>query len=158
MWQIKTLHLHYYKVVVAIKIGRVATYKKELPPKLLHNYLLISCCEATWKIKLCYISTSTRPTIIKNGKVVTCYEGFPPIKSHNSDKSNYNFTATTLPIWLPKLAGWWLTTSLIKLHDPLIMWSCKITWQIKNVFSPLPQCLKPPNLGTWWLRKRSFLQ
>ena len=28
----------------------------------------------------------------------------------------------------------------IKSHDPLITWSCKITWQTKTI-SPLPQCL-----------------
>ena len=27
---------------------------------------------------------------------------------------------------------------------------------IRNVISPLPQCLKPPDLAVWWLRVRGF--
>ena len=34
----------------------------------------------------------------------------------------------------------------IKSHDPLIMWSCEITWQTKNIISPPPDCLFSP---TW---------
>ena len=42
----------------------------------------------------------------------------------------------------------------IESHGPLIMWSCKITWQTKTIISSLPQCLWPPawqngNLP-WW--------
>ena len=48
--------------------------------------------------------------------------------------------------------GRWSITS----HDPLIMQSYEITWQIRNVISPLPQCLKPPDLAVWWLRVRGF--
>ena len=32
----------------------------------------------------------------------------------------------------------------------LIMWSCWITWQSKNIFL-LPQYLWPPNMARWWL-------
>ena len=39
----------------------------------------------------------------------------------------------------------------IKLHNPLTMWPCKITWQIKNIVSLLPTCLWPPKLTEWWL-------
>ena len=35
----------------------------------------------------------------------------------------------------------------IKSNDPLITWSCKITWQTKIVISPLPQCLWQSNLA-----------
>ena len=34
----------------------------------------------------------------------------------------------------------------IKSNDLLIWWSCKITSQTKNVTSPLPKSLWPPNL------------
>ena len=44
----------------------------------------------------------------------------------------------------------------IKLHEPLIMWSCKITWQPKIIVSALPQCLWPPNMASWWLATRDF--
>ena len=33
---------------------------------------------------------------------------------------------------------------VVKLHGPLIKWSCESKWQIKNVISPLPQCGKAP--------------
>ena len=35
----------------------------------------------------------------------------------------------------------------IKSNDPLITWSCKITWQTKIIISPLPQCLRQSNLA-----------
>ena len=42
----------------------------------------------------------------------------------------------------------------IKSNDPLITWSCEITWQTKNNLYPLLQCLWPPNLEgcnlPWW--------
>ena len=34
----------------------------------------------------------------------------------------------------------------IKSHDPLITWSCKITWQTKIIISSLLQWLWPPNV------------
>ena len=30
---------------------------------------------------------------------------------------------------------------IIKLHDPLIMWCCEITWQTKTIICPLPEYL-----------------
>ena len=47
---------------------------------------------------------------------------------------------------------------------PLVTWSCKIIWQIKNIFSLLPQCLWPPQClwltlhqtGQGWLTMRGF--
>ena len=38
----------------------------------------------------------------------------------------------------------------IKSHVPLVMWSCKMTWQTKIIISPQPQCLWPRNLSWWW--------
>ena len=47
---------------------------------------------------------------------------------------------------------------------PLVTWSCKIIWQIKNIFSLLPQCLWPTQClwltlhqtGQGWLTMRGF--
>ena len=36
---------------------------------------------------------------------------------------------------------------LIKSHDLIITWSCKITWQTKIIIFPLPRCLWLPNLA-----------
>ena len=38
----------------------------------------------------------------------------------------------------------------IKAHDMLIMCSCNLTWHIKTIIYPIPQCLSPLNI-TWWL-------
>ena len=42
---------------------------------------------------------------------------------------------------------------LINLHNTLNMWSHENTWDIKNVVSPLSQCLLSPNLSEWWHTK-----
>ena len=34
----------------------------------------------------------------------------------------------------------------LELLDPLVRWSCNITWQTKKSISLLPQCLQPLNL------------
>ena len=39
-------------------------------------------------------------------------------------------------------------------HNPLNEWSFEITWKIKKVYSPLPQCLNPPNLAALGSRVR----
>ena len=93
-----------------------------------------------------------------------------PHKSHDSLVSRSCKTTwqtksiiSSLPqsLWLPNLAGWWLTLRverllLIKSYDLLIMWSCKIKWQIKSI-SPQPHWLWPPHLAGSWnaMRRRS---
>ena len=46
--------------------------------------------------------------------------------------------------------------SSINSHSPLIMLSCKVTWNFRSVISPLQQCLWLPDLARWWLTMRSF--
>ena len=48
--------------------------------------------------------------------------------------------------------------SAISSNDPLITWSCKITWQTKVIKSPLTYCLKQQNLAGWWIVLSSFHQ
>ena len=38
----------------------------------------------------------------------------------------------------------------MKLHELFFTWSFEITWQIKTITFPLPQCLWPPNPARWW--------
>ena len=38
----------------------------------------------------------------------------------------------------------------------MIIWSCKITWQIKTIISSLPQCLWLPYLAGWWITLSGF--
>ena len=35
----------------------------------------------------------------------------------------------------------------IKSNDHVFTWFCEITWQTKNIVSPLPQCLRPQNVA-----------
>ena len=42
----------------------------------------------------------------------------------------------------------------IKSYNTLIIWTCKVTWQMKTIISLLPDCLLPPNLAGWWLTLR----
>ena len=44
----------------------------------------------------------------------------------------------------------------IESHDPLITWSCEITWKSNITISPLPQSLYLPNLARWRLVMRDF--
>ena len=39
----------------------------------------------------------------------------------------------------------------LKSKNPLITWSCHITWQTKTIISPLLQWPWPPNVVAWWL-------
>ena len=44
----------------------------------------------------------------------------------------------------------------INSHNPLITWSCKVTWNIRSVISSIQRGLWPPNMARWWLTMRSF--
>ena len=44
---------------------------------------------------------------------------------------------------------------LMTLYKPVNMWSHEITWHIKNIASPVSQCLWSPNLSGWWHNARS---
>ena len=72
------------------------------------------------------------PRGVSTHKVIWCFHHFVFESAYN-DKTWQNFN-------LP-----WLAPTH-KVNNPLITWSCKIAWQIKNIF-PLPQCLWPPNLA-----------
>ena len=45
----------------------------------------------------------------------------------------------------------------VKLPEPLVSWSCKITWQTKTIISLLPQCPQPQNLGGWLVTYHELL-
>ena len=121
-----------------------------------------------------YISTTTVSMAMTFGGMVTCHEGLLTIKSHNvlimwSCKVMWQtkIIISLLPEWLwpPNLIEWWHTlrhlkkksyihmndnltwwVTTYKLHQPLITWSCKITWKTKTIISPLQECLWQPHL------------
>ena len=60
-------------------------------------------------------------------------------------KKDLNISTTSMPMAtkLSKLVTYYKSVSTRKSHDLSITWSCKVTWQTKNITSPLPQCLWP---------------
>ena len=60
------------------------------------------------------------------------------------------YVISLLPQGLVKVVSYYNELPPIKSDNPLNTWSFEITWHIKNVLSPLPQCLKPPKLAAWW--------
>ena len=55
-----------------------------------------------------------------------------------------------------KMVTYYQEASTHKVTQPFKTWSFKITWQIENVLSPLPQWLKPPKSAARWSRVSGF--
>ena len=118
-------------------------YVKVTLPIKSHDSFIMWCCGMTWQTT----------NIISP---LTNLEGLQTIKSFNilimsSCKINvineHHYITTTKMLMAAKLGR--MITYLDGLlptmsHDPLIMHSCEITWQIKTVISQLLQCLWPP--------------
>ena len=71
------------------------------------------------------------------------------VRSCDKSKALYLHNSTTTLSMVTKLSRvvtYCEGLPLIQLQGPLGMWSCDIISQIKNVISPLSQCLKPANL------------
>ena len=60
-----------------------------------------------------------------------------------------SYTTGPLIIKLDNVVTYFAGLPAIKLVNSLNTWCFEITWQIKNVLSLLPQCLKPPKLAAW---------
>ena len=61
---------------------------------------------------------------------------------------HYIFTITVpMATKLDKMVTYFDGLLRIKLHDSLITWSCKITWQTKIILSSLPKCIWLPHLA-----------
>ena len=109
-----------------------------------------------------YISTTIVPMTTKHGRMVTCLEGLPTIKSFSALimwswkvmwQENHSISHTRV---LTDTRRGRMITYLdgllpIKSFDPFIAWSCEIVWQIKSIISSVQQCLWPPDLAGWWL-------
>ena len=70
---------------------------------------------------------------------------------------HFSFCMTTTTKQNGKMVIHYKKPQPIKSHNPLNTWSCEVTWQIKNILSPLPQYLWPPNLAGWLHTMKSFL-
>ena len=75
-------------------------------------------------------------------------------QNHVTNLKYISTTRVSLATKLGKMVTCFDKLLPIKSYDPLIPWSCEITWHTKTITSPLPQCLWPPNLTSWWLTLR----
>ena len=59
-----------------------------------------------------------------------------------------SYEVSVLP---PNMKGWWLVmqSHQLKKRDSFIKSFCKVTWEMKNDISPLPQDLSTPNFENW---------
>ena len=67
---------------MAEKLGRVVKFNEELPLIKLDHHLITCFLRSRDKLNI-YISIYTLWMATNHGKVVTYYEGLPPINSHN---------------------------------------------------------------------------
>ena len=93
-----------------------------------------------------YFHTTTMLVAIKRGRVMTDHKELPLINSQfiilwscglvkSRDKTKTIVFLLLQYAW-PINRAWWLRTvklSRIKSHDPLITWSCEITWKTKPI-------------------------
>ena len=79
-----------------------------------------------------------------------------PLRQDHLRNYNHYISITRVPMAtkLGKMITYLDRLLLIKSHDPLISWSCKITLQNKTTISPLSERLWLPNLAGWY---RSYL-
>ena len=118
-----------------------------------------------WKLN---ISSSTMPMMTKLCRVVTYNEGNSSIMPRESlaTKSLYITCQTKNKISFLSSFARPMATKLgrvmiydegkpcMNFHDPLIMWSRNVKWQMKKVISPLLQSIWQPNLTGCWLMVR----
>ena len=145
------------QVVWQIKIG-ISPLSRDLPTILVRMVADKSFCSRGHVTnKKRHISTSAGPYCTKLEMAMAYEKGSPPtmVTWYNSlvmNKKSYitNFT-------------WFMTTKLDKVmafgtgppctkpHDSLITWLYVVSWQIKNVLSPIPQISWTPTLTEYWL-------
>ena len=156
------------RVPLANKLGMMVTYLDRLLPITSYDPLISWFCKITCHTKT--ISITTVLTTTKLGRMVTLQRydvtwGEALIKLYdNTNTFSWEFTWQTKKISTIKMymaaKHYRMVTNLegllpMVLLDPLITWSCGITWQTKTIF-PLPQCLWPQNLIRWWLSSSVF--
>ena len=127
--------------------------------------LATSSREATWQIKKQNFFFSTTLIVTKHGRVVTYVEEAHPwchmtlwLPGHKRPLDNFK----TRYFLFCKVhghqtwhgSGLWSGNSSMISHDPLIMLSRGVTWQIKSLISPIAQDLWTLNLRGWWLTMR----
>ena len=149
---------------IATKLGMLVIYHKRLLPIKSHDPLIIWWCKITWQTKTClhYHGACGHQTW-RDGNlswwylthIITWHFDHLVLEDHVTNE-NHCITITTVPMAtkLGRMVTYLERFQHIKLHNPLTMWPCKITWQTKNIISLLTNCLWPPKLAEWWLTLR----
>ena len=172
-------------MLMAIKLERVVTYHEGLPPIELYGLLITWSYEITWQTKT-FISPQPSHCLPRSpDKLEALYLHYRSVYDHQTWQdddlswalpthkitrpfkhvflrnhvTNWKHISTAAVSMATKLGR--MVTYLegllpIKLHDPLIACSYKITYQTKTIISPLPQYLWPPNLAGLWLTSRGL--
>ena len=123
---------------MATKLGRMMTYPEWPLPLKSHDCIIMWSPKITWqaKIIICSLTQSPWLSILPNFDHVKYFSCCIP-------------TTTRLVFTkLGKVVASCKKLQPIKSSNPLNMWSCEVTWQIKNILSPIPQYPWPGH-QTW---------
>ena len=164
--QLKILNICTITLSMATKLDRVVTYHEGSDPW--NHMTLWSCCLARSRDKLNSNETQTELHYQSVSDHQTWYDGSSPwwaathkvtwlfdhvvLQDHVTNEIHYNSTTrVAITTKLGKMAAHLDGLLPIKIHYPLITWSCHITWQAKIIIYLLAQCLWPWNFVGWWL-------
>ena len=113
------------------------------------------------KNKNLYIFTSAGPMATKldgmmaYDEVSTC-NGHMAQESLEEQNRLISISTRPIPIKLDKVVYYGNEPPRTKSHDTLITWSHVVSWQMKNVISPIARVLSVLNLTGWWCMTWGF--
>ena len=159
LWDDVTNENHYIsttRLSLATKRGRMVTCLNELLTIKSHDPFIIRFCQITWQNKPLI---SPLPQCLQPPNMVAWWLTLrsSQLKSHNTNEKHHISTSRVpMTTKLGRMVTCVEGLLPMKSHDPLIMWSGKITRQTKTIRSSLPQCLWPPYAVKWWHTLKGF--
>ena len=92
--------------------------------------------------KKCYIFTSAGPMVTKSNRMMAYGKGWPPIdqmtqESFDEQKRLISISTRLTTTKLDKVVAYDIGSPRKNSHDSLITWSYVVSWQMKNVVSPI---------------------
>ena len=141
---------------MATKLRRVVTYLDGLLSMKSHDPWITWFCEITWQTKVltspplqCWWLPNLAGWWAPAYKVAWPFDHVV-LRDHVTNWNDYISTIRVpMPTKLGKIVTYLDGLLSMKLHGPLITWSCEIKWQTKTSMFPLPQCQWPRNLVVW---------
>ena len=147
---------------MATKLGRMMIYLEGLLTIKPCNPVTTWSCIVTWQKKSLYLHYQSAyghqtwqdgnlPWRAPTHKVI-CLFDHVVLRDDVTYLNYYIFNATVpMATKLDRMSKHLEGLLTIKSFISLITWSCKVTWQIKTIIYPLPECLWLPNVTEWWL-------